>query len=63
MWRGAVSHSCPRRAPPPPPPRPSLAREQRFKAEEMGKSTPQNADARADDPLSDPKNRAEQGGQ
>ena len=29
--------------------------------EQMGKSTPQNADARADDPLSNPKNREAQG--
>ncbi|KAL4450063.1 hypothetical protein ABPG77_010732 [Micractinium sp. CCAP 211/92] len=33
---------------------------ERFKAEMAGKSTPQNADARADDPLSNPKNREAQ---
>ncbi|KAL4452378.1 hypothetical protein ABPG75_008040 [Micractinium tetrahymenae] len=33
---------------------------ERFKAELAGKATPQNADARADHPLSNPKNREAQ---
>lgn len=34
---------------------------ERFKAEQMGQASPENADARADNPLSDPKNMAAQG--
>ena len=40
---------------------PALNRGCVCRAEQMGKSTPENDDARADDPLSDPKNKAAQG--
>ncbi|PSC72267.1 28S ribosomal [Micractinium conductrix] len=33
----------------------------RFRQEQAGKATPENEDARADDPLSNPKNAAAQG--